>query len=63
MWGRDKFKSWMHVEYEMMNLNSSSRHIARLYDVYESSKHMVLVMELYPLCLTELVDLVADFVI
>ena len=46
MWGRDRFKVWMHLEHEMMNLSNSCRYITRLFDAYESHKNMVLVMEL-----------------
>ena len=46
MWGKDQFKTWMRMEYEMMNLVNSCRRIVRLYDAYEGPKNMVLVTEL-----------------
>ncbi|XP_069178633.1 LOW QUALITY PROTEIN: muscle M-line assembly protein unc-89 [Procambarus clarkii] len=46
MWGKDNFKTWMRLEYEMMNLNNSCKQILRLYDAYEGPKNMVLVTHL-----------------
>ncbi|KAK8750916.1 hypothetical protein OTU49_015055 [Cherax quadricarinatus] len=46
MWGKDNFKTWMRMEFEMMNLNSTCKNIIRLYDAYEGPKNMVLVTQL-----------------